>query len=113
MLYKFDDNSVHKRKSGHLLHLIQKHLVSILQSEINDPRIKWVTINKIEFSKQKSLIYAYYSVLGGDEELNAASKALKSASSFIKTKLASRMTVYKTPTVKFIFDVTSIAKKEI
>jgi ribosome-binding factor A len=107
MVYKFEQVKVNK-KSQHLAQVIKKNVVNILQTEVQDPRVKWVTINEVELNKDKSLAYIYYSVLGAEHEMKIAQEALKSARGFIRAKLSKRLEIYKTPSLKFIFDIANI-----
>lgn len=103
MIYKFNKVKINKR-TQHLDQVIQKHLINILQTEIQDPRIKWVTVNQVQLNKDKSMVTIYYSVLGAMAERQQAELALKTAKGFIRSKLASRLTIYKMPALKFIFN---------
>jgi ribosome-binding factor A len=107
VVYKFEQIKVNK-KSQHLAQVIKKHLINILQTEVQDPRVKWVTINDVELNKDKSIGYIYYSVLGAEQEMKSAEEALKSARGFIRAKLSKRLDIYKTPSLKFIFDVANV-----
>jgi ribosome-binding factor A len=107
VVYKFDQVKVNK-KSQHLAQVMKKHLMNILQTEVNDPRVKWVTVNDVQINKDKSLVMVYYSVLGAEKEMQEADLALKAAKGFIRSKLSSRLTIYKTPSLKFIFDIAAV-----
>jgi ribosome-binding factor A len=107
VVYKFESVKINK-KNQHLEQVIKKQLINILQIEVQDPRTKWVTINDVKFNKDKSFVYVYYSVLGAEEQIKAAEEALKSAKGFIRAKLSQRLEIYKTPALKFIFDVANV-----
>lgn len=107
MLYKFD-KPINKKKA-HLAHVIKKHLVNILQTTVQDLRVKWVTITRVELNKDSSLAVIYYSVLGGQDQIEVTEKVLNTAKGFIRSQLSKRLDIYKTPSLKFIFDITTIA----
>jgi ribosome-binding factor A len=74
---------------------IKKELSQIVQSELKDPRIGFLTVAKV-----------YLSVLGTDEEKEATLKALSSGSGFIRSELGKRIRLRKVPELQFKFDAS-------
>lgn len=97
-------------KIERLNHAIQEEISMILMREVKDENIKFVTITGVDTTNDLSFSKVYYTVLD-KSKLNETKEALDKASSFIRTKLASRIEVRHTPELKFIYD-TSIAYGE-
>ena len=97
-------------KIERLNHAIQEEISMILMREVKDENIKFVTITGVDTTNDLSFAKVYYTVLNR-EKLKEAEEALDKASSFIRTKLASRIEIRHTPELKFIYD-TSIAYGE-
>lgn len=97
-------------KIERLNHAIQEEISMILMKEIKDQNIKFVTITGVDTTSDLSYSKVYYTVLN-TSKLKEAEEALEKASSFIRTKLASRIDIRHTPELKFIYD-TSIAYGE-
>ena len=97
-------------KIERLNHTIQEEISKILMMEVKDEDIKFVTITGVETTNDLSFSKVYYTVLNKDK-INDTKEALEKASSFIRTKLASRIEIRHTPELKFIYD-TSIAYGE-
>lgn len=97
-------------KIERLNHAIQEEISMILMREVKDENIKFVTITGVDTTNDLSFSKVYYTVLDKNK-LNETKEALDKASSFIRTKLASRIEVRHTPELKFIYD-TSIAYGE-
>ena len=97
-------------KIERLNHVIQEEISMILMKEVKDDNIKFVTITGVETTNDLSFSKVYYTVLNKDK-INDTKEALEKASSFIRTKLASRIEIRHTPELKFIYD-TSIAYGE-
>lgn len=97
-------------KIERLNHAIQEEISMILMKEIKDQNIKFVTITGVDTTSDLSFSKVYYTVLDRNK-LKEAEEALEKASSFIRTKLASRIDIRHTPELKFIYD-TSIAYGE-
>ena len=97
-------------KIERLNHTIQQEISMILQTEIKDEHIKFVTITGVDTTSDLSFSKVYYTVLDKDK-IDSTKEALEKASSFIRTKLAERIDIRHTPELKFIYD-TSIAYGE-
>ena len=97
-------------KIERLNHTIQQEISMILQTEVKDEHIKFITITGVETTNDLSFSKIYYTVLD-KEKMDSTKEALEKASSFIRTKLAERIDIRHTPELKFIYD-TSIAYGE-
>ena len=97
-------------KIERLNHTIQQEISMILQTEVKDEHIKFVTITGVDTTNDLSFSKIYYTVLDKDK-IDSTKEALEKASSFIRTKLAERIDIRHTPELKFIYD-TSIAYGE-
>lgn len=97
-------------KIERLNHTIQQEISMILQTEVKDEHIKFVTITGVDTTSDLSFSKIYYTVLDKDK-IDSTKEALEKASSFIRTCLAERIDIRHTPELKFIYD-TSIAYGE-
>lgn len=81
----------------------QKEISMILQTEIKDQDIHFVTITGCEITNDLSFCKVYFTVLD-DTKKESTLKALKGASSFIRGLLSQRIEVRHTPELRFIYD---------
>ena len=86
-------------------HIFIKEISSILQTEVKDEMIHFVTITGCEITNDLSYAKVYYTVLD-DTKKKETQEALERASSFIRGKLSSRVEIRHTPELKFIFDTS-------
>ncbi|MDD5770963.1 MAG: 30S ribosome-binding factor RbfA, partial [Candidatus Omnitrophica bacterium] len=63
----------------------------IIHDELKDPRIGFVTITKVELSRDLRNAKIFYSVLGKEEERSKTKMALDSALGFIRSLIAERI----------------------
>jgi len=70
---------------------IKKEVSTIIHDELKDPRIGFVTITRVELSKDLRNAKIFYSVLGKDEDYKKTKLALDSALGFIRSLVASRI----------------------
>lgn len=81
----------------------QKEISSILQTEIKDQDIHFVTITGCEITNDLSFCKVYFTVLD-DSKKESTLQALKGAASFIRGQLSQRVEIRHTPELRFIYD---------
>ena len=80
-----------------------KEISNILQKEIKDPNIKFVTITGCEITNDLSFAKVYFTVLD-DSKKKDIEKALEGAKGFIRGQISQRVEMRHTPELRFIFD---------
>lgn len=83
---------------------IKRDLGVILQQDVGDPRIAFVTITNADVSPDLRNARVYFSVLGDAAKIQDAQKALNSAAGMIRKMLSRRMNLRVTPLLTFIYD---------
>lgn len=81
----------------------QKEISIILQTEIKDQDIRFVTITGCEITNDLSFCKVYFTVFN-NEYKDATLKALNKASSYIRGELSRRIEIRHTPELKFVYD---------
>jgi ribosome-binding factor A len=87
--------------------VIRDEISSILQRDIHDPLIGFVTIMEVSVSPDLRFARVYYSVLGDDEQVRASTKGLTRARKFINGLLGERLELRYIPKLRFILDETA------
>ncbi len=72
--------------------------------ELQDPRIKHVTVTRAEVSADLQIAKVYVSVMGTEREQALCMHGLKSSAGYVQSKLGTRLKTRFTPTIKFILD---------
>jgi ribosome-binding factor A len=84
---------------------MQKELSLILQREISDPRIGFVTINEVVVTKDLAVAKIYITVLNKDEAgKKASTKALNEIAPQIRHLLAKQMRLRHISELRFYYD---------
>ena len=84
---------------------VQKVLAETIRGEIKDPRIAPLTsVVAVEVSPDLKTCKAWISVLGDETAQKETMAGLRSASGFIKSRLAKEINLRITPEVQFIMD---------
>ena len=72
--------------------------------ELRDPRVKGVTVTRVEVSGDLQHAKVYVSVMGAPKEQQLALHGLKHAAGFVQSKLANRLKTRFTPQIRFVLD---------
>lgn len=84
---------------------VQKEISRIIREEIKDPRLPQMTsVTRVSVTGDLKYAKIYISMLAGEEQKNNAMKALKHASSFIRSLLAKNVNLRNTPELTFVLD---------
>jgi len=90
-----------------------KHMLNeILQKEISDPRIGFVTITDVSISPDRKHARIYVSILGDQKKHEESFKGLNSASGYIRHLLSKKLQSRFTPEIEFIEDTNPGIKVE-
>jgi ribosome-binding factor A len=81
--------------------LIKEEVSLILQRELKDPRLGFVSVTGVETSKDLRVAKVFVSVLGGDEQWKASMAALASARGFVRNWLRQHLDLRVTPEIDF------------
>jgi ribosome-binding factor A len=82
-----------------------KRIIShLLQNEVKDPRIGFISITGVDLTKDLSECKVYFSLLSGQEKVEETKEALESASGYIRKQVAARANLRRTPALEFIYD---------
>ncbi|MCS1351275.1 30S ribosome-binding factor RbfA [Mechercharimyces sp. CAU 1602] len=83
---------------------VKKELSQLLQQELKDPRIGFVTVTAVEMSGDLQQAKVFISVLGSDEQKEATLAGLSRAKGFLRSEIGRRIHMKHTPELLFKFD---------
>ena len=91
-------------KTERIANLLMREISDVLQNEVYDEDIKFVTITACKVDTDLSLAQVYCTVLN-DSKKEKCLHDLNAAKGFIKTELAKRkLEIIKIPDLRFIYD---------
>lgn len=100
-------------RSGRVQEAIRQEVSKILQNEIKDPRLGFLTITKVELTDDLRFARIYFSVLGEDKDKWLALKGLNSAKGYVKGLLKDRISLRFMPDIEFKIDESLEHTKKI
>ena len=81
--------------------LIREEISHLVQRELKDPRLGFVTVTEVDVAKDLRSAKVYVSVLGSDAQWQASLEALESARGFIRNWLLPRLRLRSVPHLTF------------
>lgn len=86
--------------------LIKRELSLMIQfGEIKDPRVKFVTIQNVDVSKDLQHAHVKFSILSDDPKvIQAATEGLNKSSGYVRKLIAERVSMRYIPQFQFFFD---------
>ncbi len=88
---------------------IKEEVARILQHELKDPRIGFVTVTRVDLTADLEHATVYFSLLeagGRGGSAQATEAGLKSAAGFIRKLIGERLRIRVTPEISFRLDPT-------
>lgn len=80
----------------------------MLQREIKDPRIGFVTIMDVEVAPDLSHATVYFTVFGSEEERDESLQGLQSTAGYMRRELGRRLHLKRIPQLHFRYDKTTV-----
>lgn len=85
---------------------IKKELSQIIQQELKDPRVGFVTVTSVEMSGDLQIAKVYISVFGNTEEKEQTLSGLEKAKGYIRSEIGHRIHLRHVPELIFQIDET-------
>ncbi|HEX3527343.1 MAG TPA: 30S ribosome-binding factor RbfA [Thermoanaerobaculia bacterium] len=93
-----------KRRTDRMGDLVRAELSDLLLREVQDPRIKLVSLTSVEVTPDMRRAIVRVSALGDEAQRLGALEALRHARGFLRSELSRRLTTRVTPELVFELD---------
>lgn len=84
--------------------LIQEVVSDLLLKRLKDPRIGFVSVVKVEVSKDLAVAKVFVSVLGTDEAKEKTMEGLRSAQGLVRSEVSKALGIRHAPEIQFVLD---------
>ncbi|WP_303903808.1 30S ribosome-binding factor RbfA [Thiohalomonas denitrificans] len=85
---------------------MQRDLAELIQRELNDPRVGFVTISGVEVSRDLEHAKVFVSLLDQQGDAEQSLQALTHAAGFLRRELGRRMSTRTVPRLRFVLDTS-------
>jgi ribosome-binding factor A len=95
------------RRIARLNEQLRADLADLIVREVKDPRLAGlVTITQVDLSPDLRHAKVFVSVLGSEDDRKHSLAALRSATGFLRSQIAHRLTTKRAPDLQFVSDVS-------
>ncbi len=92
------------RRTDRINEQLRQEVSLLVRDEVRDPRVGMITITAVQTSPELDHARVYVTVLGDEEETEAAMAGLRSAAPFLRTQLSRRLHMRRVPELHFSLD---------
>lgn len=85
---------------------ILKSLSELLQVDVKDPRVGFVTVNRVELNRDHSVARVSFSIMGEEDDRDTSLAGLKKARGFLQSRLTRALKLRQAPELRFEYDET-------
>jgi ribosome-binding factor A len=98
------ENTMKQHRIARVAEAIREVAAETILFELQDPRIKNVTVTRAEVSGDLQKAKVYVSVMGTQKEQDLCMHGLKHSAGYLQSKIAARLQTRYTPTITFLRD---------
>lgn len=91
---------------GRVAEAFKEEIMDIIQRDLKDPRIGFVTVTRVEISVDLKHAAVFLSILGDKVKKEETLKAMERAKGHIRTELGKRVRLKFLPELEFVYDMT-------
>jgi len=96
-----------------LVELIRRRISAIVLHKLKDPRIGFITITKIDLSRDLKDCKVFYSVFGSPGEVTRTTHAINNARGFIQREVAKTLRTRVMPKIVFVPDESVVGVERV
>lgn len=85
---------------------VQEILSELLLVEVKDPRLRGVTVTKVQLDREFQMAKVYVNALGEEDRRDEVLAALERAKGFLRREVGARVRLRRTPDLRFEWDAT-------
>ncbi|HUI42635.1 MAG TPA: 30S ribosome-binding factor RbfA [Terriglobia bacterium] len=93
------------RRHDRLADQIRSEVAELIEGELQDPRIGFVTVTHVELSPDLAHAHVLVSVLGDEDARQQSMAGLASAAGYVRREIAQRLRLRRAPEVVFALDL--------
>ena len=93
--------------------LLHREIATIVQQQLRDPRIGFLTITRVEMSADLHLVTAYFTIFGDAKQRRLAEKAMVDAVPYVQRAYAPVVRTRLLPQLMFKYDDQEAKRSEL
>jgi ribosome-binding factor A len=101
------------QRTQQLADRIRVIVASMLERRIKDPRLGFITLTDVRLTGDNQNASIFYTVMGGQEAIDATGAALRSATGLIRSEVGKQLGLRHAPTIEFFLDAVPETARQI
>jgi ribosome-binding factor A len=101
------------RKQKEVAELLRREISNIVLRDLNDPRMGFVAITRVEPAKDFRSAKVYITVRGSDAEMQESLDILNHARGYVQHLIGERLTLRFTPVLEFLKDEELVRARRV
>ena len=101
------------RRMERVSRLLKETISLVIQREVSDPRLGFVTVTRVETSPDLKSAKVYVSVLGDDAVISRTMKSLVHSAGFVRRSVGDSVSLRNVPRLNFVLDDSGKRSVEI
>ena len=97
------DNKMNVRQEK-INELFKQEISKIILKEIKDPRLGFVTVQRVQTARDMSYAKVYITILGSEKDIQKSLSVLNGAKEFIRIQLQKKIDIRYIPAPEFLID---------
>ena len=93
-------------RSSRVVEQIKRELAELIRLELQDPRVKFVTINDVEITPDYAHAKVFFTALEGETKRAEIEAGLQRGSGFLRRELGKRIRLHTLPQLHFVYDAS-------
>jgi len=85
---------------------IHREISAIIERELNDPRIGFATVTRVDCTPDLRYARVYVSILGDEKKGRESLRGFESAKKYIRKLIGERIRLKFTPEIEFVLDLS-------
>lgn len=94
------------RRTERVAELLRGELSQALRRDVSDPRLRLVTLTRVDLAPDFSQALVFWSTLGSESARDEVQDGLDAAASYLRGRLAPRLSLKRMPRLSFRYDAS-------
>ena len=103
----------HSHRAERVADVIRRELGLLLERDVKDPRVGFVTITRVDLTRDLRNARVAVTILGDAEQRKKSLAGLAAAHGFLRRELAHRLELRHTPEIEFYLDASLESEQRI
>src|SRR5262249_329896 len=104
LVWEIGEKGMPSHRSLRVAEAIREVVATAILHEMADPRVRSVTVIRVEVSSDLRFATVYVSIMGGESERKRSLRGREHATGFLQSRVAARLQTRFTPVLSFKYD---------